>query len=392
MCLASGSAWAGDWPQFRGPGGQGHASDGAVPLTWSESEHIRWKTPIPGSGWSSPSVLGNRIWLTTATEGNRSLRVLALDRRTGAIQQDVEVLRPDPGKIHQKNSHASPTPVLEGDRVYVHYGAHGTAALDAKDGSVVWKKRLDYDHRHGPGNSPILYDDLLIVNCDGYDQQFIVAFDKNTGQQVWRKTRPGYQAYCTPLVIFANGREQLISPGAKRSIAYDPRTGEELWWVLYGEGFSNVPRPVFANGLVFICTGFFQPSLYAVRPDGEGDVTGTHIVWQTNRGVPLTPSPIVVGDELYMVTDQGVGSCLDTKTGKVHWRQRLGGNYSASPVLAGGRIYFPNEEGETNVIAPGTAYELLATNRLEEAILASMAVVDGAIYLRTSQHLYCIAG
>jgi outer membrane protein assembly factor BamB len=294
----------------------------------------------------------------------------------------------EPGSIHSKNSHASPTPILEGDRVYVHFGAHGTACLST-DGTIVWTAKLEYAHRHGPAGSPVLYQDLLLMSCDGTDQQFVVALDTNTGKERWRRSRDGRMAYSTPLVIDVNGEPQLMSTGGNRAIAYDPESGEEIWWVRY-DGYSLVPRPVVGNGLVFLCTGFDRPWLYAVRPDGQGDVTDTHVAWKLQRGAPLTPSPLLIGQELYIINDTGVASCLDSATGKAHWQERLGGGYSASPLYADGRIYFLDEEGLTTVVAPGTTFEKLATNKLEGRTLASLAVAAGAIFLRTESHLYRI--
>ncbi len=380
-----------DWPQFRGPTGQGRSDERGLPLTWSETKNVRWKTAIPGKGWSSPVIQGDRIWLTTATEEGKSLRAISVDRNTGAILHNVEVFRlKSLGKISPKNSYASPTPVLEGDRVYLHFGAHGTACI-AQSGEIVWKTRLEYDNgEHGSGGSPVIYDNLLIVSCDGLDVQFVVALDKLTGKVRWKKSREGYQAYTTPLVVPLPAGDQVISPGAFRAIAYDPLTGKEIWQVKYGEGFSNVPRPVYGDGLVFICTGFQQPSLLAVRTDGRGDVTKSHIVWSLNRGVPLTPSPLLVGDELYLITDNGIATCVDAKTGKEYWRTRIGGNHSASPIYADGRIYFLSEEGESVVIAPGKQFKHLATNQLDGQTLASMAVSSGSIFVRSQTHLYRI--
>jgi outer membrane protein assembly factor BamB len=389
LCLP---AAAQDWPQFRGPTGQGLSDERGLPLTWSESQHVVWKTAIPGRGWSSPTLQGDRIWLTTATEEGKSLRAIGVDRETGRIVRDVEVLRrKDPGAINAKNSHASPTPVLEGDRLYVHFGAHGTASL-SESGEVVWKTRLDYSHgQHGPGGSPVLYEDLLILSCDGEDVQFVVALDKRTGKVRWKRRRQGFQAYSTPLVVRLPGGDQVISPGAHRAVAYEPRTGKELWSVKYGDGFSNVPRPVYGHGLVFLCTGFQQPSLLAVRVDGRGDVTKSHVAWELKRGAPLTPSPLLVGDELYIVNDGGIAACLDARTGKEHWRARLGGNYSASPIHADGRIYFLSEEGAAVVIAAGTTFQPLATNQLDGPTLASMAVAGRSLLVRSQTHLYRLA-
>jgi len=382
-------ALAEDWPEFRGPTGQGISDERGLPLTWSESKNVKWKTAIPGKGWSSPAILGDRIWLTTATDDGKSLRAICVDRNSGAITQNIEVFRiKNLGPMSPKNSLASPTPVLDGDRVYLHFGAHGTACL-TQTGEIVWKTRLEYDNgQHGPGGSPVLYENLLIVSCDGLDIQYVVALDKLTGKTKWKKMRQGYQAYTTPLVVRTPAGDQVISPGALRAIAYEPRTGKEIWNVRYGDGFSNVPRPVYGNGLVYICTGFQEPSMLAVRIDGRGDVTKSHVAWTLKRGVPLTPSPLLLGDELYMMNDGGIASCVDAKTGTELWRARINGNFSASPIYADGRIYFLSEEGLTVVIAPGRKFQALATNQLDGETLASMAVSGGSIFIRSRTHLY----
>jgi outer membrane protein assembly factor BamB len=383
-----------DWPAFRGPGGQGHSAERGLPLDWSESKNVAWKTPVAGLGWSSPVVAGGRVWLTTATEQRGiSLRALAFDVASGREVINVEVFHIPSSRreINPKNSWASPTPVIEGDRVYVHFGADGTAAL-SNTGVILWKARFDYQSQHGAGGSPIVHGDLLILNCDGSDVAFVIALDKNTGKVKWKTHRgfPADQAYTTPLVIRVAERDQLISVGAFRTRAYDPLTGKEIWRVRYDEGFSNVPRPVFAHGLVYVATGFQQPSLLAVRPNGTGDVTKTHVAWELKRGAPLTPSPLAVGDELYIVNDGGIATCLDARTGNLIWQQRLGGTYSASPVFADGRIYFLAEQGVTTVIAPGKEFRRLAINTLDGGLLASMAVSGGSLFLRTDSHLYRI--
>ncbi len=378
-----------DWPEFRGPTGQGHSDERGLPLTWSETKNVRWKTAIPGRGWSSPAIQGDRVWLTTATEEGKSLRAISIDRDTGAILRNIEVFRlKSVGNLNSKNSQASPTPALDGDRVYLHFGAYGTACINVS-GEIVWKTRLDYDNgQHGPGGSPVIYDDLLIVSCDGLSVQYVVALDKMTGKVRWRKYRQGYQAYTTPLVVRLPAGDQVISPGAFRAVSYEPRTGKELWQVRYGDGFSNVPRPVYGGGLVYICTGFQEPSLLAVRLDGRGDVTKSHIVWSIKRGVPRTPSPLLVGEELYFINDNGVAACVDAKTGAEHWRVRIGGEHSASPIYADGRIYFLSEDGESVVIAPGKQFKELARNHLDGPALASMAVSAGSIFVRSQTHLY----
>jgi len=383
-----------DWPQFRGPDGEGHSTEKGLPLEWSESKNVLWKTPVAGRGWSSPVVAGGRVWLTTATErqDRGSLRVLAYDVQSGREVVNVEVFSvPSVFLKNAKNSLASPTPIVEGDRVYVHFGADGTAALST-DGRIVWKITLPYDSMHGNGGSPTLYRDLLIVSCDGADDAFVIALDKATGKTRWKtqRRRPFDQSYTTPLVIQVDGRDQVVSIGAYRAAAYDPLTGREIWRVSYGDGFSNVPRPVFGHGLVFIGTVFQEPSMLAVRPTGTGDVTKTHVAYTIERGAPFTPSPLIVGDEFYMVSDIGVASCLDVATGKINWQQRVPGNYSASPVFADNRIYFLSEEGVATVIAPGKQFQRLAVNTLDGTTFASIAVSQGTLFIRSESHLYRI--
>lgn len=391
-----------DWPQFRGPGGQGHSDATNLPVTWSEKENIKWKVPVAGLGWSSPAIQGDQIWITTAIDDGRKLHALALDRATGKTLSDVTVFEiAEPGPVHSKNSHASPTPLIEGDRVYVHYGAHGTACLKT-DGTVVWKtQELKHDHRHGPGGSPVIFEDLLILNCDGSDIQFVVALDKNTGEIRWKKKREHIgedrltgksnvpMAYTTPLLTEINGTIHLLSSGADSIVSYNPRNGEEYWWFRY-DGYSNVPRPVVGKGLVFISSGYDRPEFYAVKVNGTGDVTESHLGWNMKKAAPLNPSPLLVEDELYLVSDNGIATCLDAVSGTQHWQERIGGNFSASPTLADGKIYLLDEEGKTTVIAPGKKYEVLATNSLEGRTLATPAMVDQAIFLRTDKHLYRI--
>jgi outer membrane protein assembly factor BamB len=271
----------------------------------------------------------------------------------------------------------------------VHFGTSGTAALTTS-GTMIWKTALPYESQHGNGGSPALYRDLLIISCDGSDQAYVVALDTRTGKIRWKTPRryPADQAYSTPLVIRVGEHDQIVSVGAYRATAYEPESGKEIWRVSYADGFSNVPRPVYGHGLVYVATGFQEPSLLAVRPDGAGDVTKTHIAWSMRRGAPYTPSPLLVGDELYVVNDLGIVSCVDAKTGAVHWQQRIGGNHSASPIFADGRIYFLSEEGVSTVIAPGKEFRKLATSTLDGATLASMAVSHASIFIRTYTHLY----
>lgn len=390
-----------DWTQFRGPDGNGHAVATDVPLEWSSSNNVAWKQAVPGEGWSSPVVSNGTVYLTAAVydsgdSGDYSLRLLSFNVKTGEQRGDVEIFRQDgatAAKIHKKNSHASPTPVVEGDRIYVHFGHEGTACVNS-DLNVLWRTReLAYEPVHGNGGTPVIVDDLLIFSCDGREDPVVVGLDKTNGKVRWKSPRKAETArkfsFATPILINVEGERQLISPGSGEVSALDPMTGEELC-VNYGDGYSVIPKPVYANGLVYVCTGYNRPNLLAIRPDGRGDVTETHVVWETDDQVPHTPSLLIIGDELYMVSDKGIASCLDAHTGKPHWVERLGGNYSASPVYVDGRIYFQSEQGDTTVIAPGREYQKLATSHLDEQTLASYAVVDNALLIRSEKFLYRI--
>ena len=391
---------ADEWPEFRGPTGQGHATAQTLPLEWSTTKNVAWKQPVPGAGWSSPVVGRGRLFLTTGVgdkNGAPSLRVLCFEAASGRVLWNTEVFAPadnDPQPIHAKNTPASPTPILEGDRVYVHFGHHGTACLD-RDGKILWRNnRLGYESVHGNGSSPIVAGGRLVFTADGASDPATVALDKNTGEIAWRAPRTAQVnssfSFCTPLLVESEGRPQIISPGAGAVSALDPADGRELWRVRYGQGYSVVPRPVFGHGLLFVATGFNRADLLAIRVGGEGDVTDTHIAWRITKGAPLTPSTVLVGDELYAVNDAGIASCFDAKTGTVHWQERIEGNYSASPLAADGRIYFQNETGTGTVLAAERTFRKLATNKLEERTLASYAAADGALFIRTEKHLYRI--
>jgi outer membrane protein assembly factor BamB len=389
-----------NWPQFRGPTGDGHSDATGLPLRWSETENVKWKTAIHGRGWSSPVIWDDQIWMTTATQDGHEQYVVCVDRNSGKIVHDVHLFHNDTLQItNPLNSFASPTPVIEAGRVYVHFGVYGTACLDTQSGRVLWQRRDIYcDHFRGPGSSPILVDDLLIFHMDGIDVQFVIALDRKTGKTVWRTnrstdfgTRDGdfRKAYTTPIVIDFGGRRQMISVGAVEAMSYDPATGKELWKVRYN-GYSEAARPLFGFGLVFMNTGSGSEQVWAVRPDGVGDVTATHVAWKFHKNVSRRSSPILVDDLIYMVSDDGIATCVEAKTGKLVWQQRMGGQFSASPLAADGRIYLFSHEGPATVIAPGRKYQRLAVNRLDEGFMASPAVSGQAIFLRNKTDLYRI--
>lgn len=398
-----------NWPQFRGPDGQGHVPEGHnLPLEWSQTKNVTWRADIPGRGWSSPIVVDGKIYLTTAVapgddqdapiDVDRSLRALALDAATGEILWDTEVFGQDGSeeiRVHKKNSHASPTPIMAWDNLFVHYGHQGTACLKL-DGKIRWKSdAIRYTPVHGNGGSPIVVGDKLIFSCDGGADPFVAALNVRTGRIAWTTKRDSGSrksfSFCTPLLIKYEGREELILPGSSYIFAYNPSSGKELWRSGYGDGYSVVPRPVFGHGLIYASSGYDRPALYAVKPGGNGDVTESNIVWvYDSKGVPRNASFLLVGDELYTVDDKGIGTCFDAKTGAVHWQERVSSDTSASPIYSNGRIYTLDEAGTSQVLQAGKEFKILATNSLNERALASMAVHENALFIRTADHLYRI--
>ncbi len=401
VCVGWGLFAANEWPQFRGPAGDGQTTSRKLPLTFTESDNVVWQVNIPGQGWSSPVVSEEMIWMATATDEGKSLRAIAVDRKTGALRHNVELFQvaaPEP--IHALNSHASPTPVIEDGRVYFFFGMYGAAALDSRTGEVLWKNTdLPHDHgKNGPGSSPILWRDLLILNCDGTVHRYVTALNKKTGKTVWRTERSNgadlegkagdlKKAYHTPTVIRVNDREELISMGAFRLGGYDPATGKELWYVDI-PGFSNVTRPVYGHGLVYLATGFMKPEFWAIRPGGSGDVSATHVAWKMARQAPQKPSPVLIGNEVYMVADNGIVTCMDAREGTIHYSERLGGEFSASPLVMGDRIYFFDQAGKVTVLAAGKKFEVLGTSSLGDGFMASPAVAGDSLILRSKSKLY----
>jgi outer membrane protein assembly factor BamB len=399
-----------DWPQFRGPEGDGRAASTALPLTWGEDRNVAWKTAIHGRGWSSPVVLGNQVWLTTATPDGRGLFAVAVDRLTGKVLHDLKLFEVStPQYAHPFNSYASPTPVIEPGRVYVTFGSPGTAAIDTKTGRVAWQRRdLECNHFRGAGSSPILFRNLLIMHFDGSDTQYVVALDKRTGQTVWKTNRSiDFQdlgpdgrpqadgdfrkAFSTPHVTTFGGTPILISLGSKAAYAYDPLTGRELWRIEERTNHSASTRPVVGHGMIFYPSGFATGQLIALRPGGRGHVTEADIAWRLTRGVPQKPSLTLVGDLLFMVNDRGITSAVEARTGDVVWTSRVPGEYSASPVAAAGRVYLFSEDGRTTAIEAGREFRILGESRLGDGFMASPAVDGDAFVLRSRSHLYRIA-
>lgn len=372
-----------------------------MPVKWSAEENVAWKVELPGAGWSSPIVRDGRIYLTYFSGGdaNRDLELGAccLDEKSGKLLWNKVCFAhktSDLPKIHSKNSHASPTPMLDGDRLFVHFGHLGTACLSTT-GEIVWKnEELKYPPVHGSGASPILYREKLFFSCDGASEPFVVALDAKTGKVVWKTPRQQpakkYFAFATSSLIQVEGKDLLISPGADCVMAIDPASGKEIWRVRY-DGYSVIPKPSFANGLIYLSTCYDDPKVLALKPTGKGDLTESNIAWEVEKGAPNTPSMIVTGKRLFMVSDAGIITCLDAMQGKQIWQRRVGGSFSASPFLAEGRIYFTDEKGLTTVIEASDKYTEIAKNGIEDRTLASAAVVDGAIYLRGETYLYKIA-
>lgn len=388
------------WTEFRGPGGAGHSDAKGLPKEWSESKNVTWKTPLHGRGWSSPVVHGKQVWLTTGTPDGTALSVICVDRESGKILIDEKLFTPaKPNELWRKyNSYASPTPVIEDGHVYVHFGTYGTACLDTKTGKPVWTRTdLLVDHWRGAGSSPIVWKDLLILTFDGHDAQYVVALDRKTGKDAWKTPRSHdfgtddgdrKKGYSTPIVIDVNGQAQLISPASAATVALDPKDGKPIWWVKH-KGHSPAMRSLYANGLVIFGVGAGN-ELVAVKPDGKGDVTASHIVWKAGKGIGHKPSPLLVDDLIYTVADNGVASCFDAKTGASVWTQRVGGAFSASPLFADGAVWIFAEDGTATLFEPGREFKQLAKNKLDGGAesKSTPAIAGKALFIRTESSLY----
>ncbi len=414
---------ADNWPSFRGPHEDGTSDAKSPPTRWGEKQNVRWKTAIHGKGWSSPVIWGDQVWVTTADEVPRATKVpppksdaemasnaervtffaVCVDRKTGQVVHDVKLaVEKDPAFCIDFNSYASCTPAVEEGRVYAHFGSHGTWCLDTATGQVVWERRdLKCNHFRGPGSSAVLYKNLLVLIFDGYDVQYVAALDKTTGETVWKQDRnirystdngDYKKAYATARVIEVNGQPQLVCPSAENTIAYDPMTGKELWRLAHPKQrtMNAANRPVAGHGLIYLTTG--NPNQLVAVKQGLGGTLGKDAVaWETSREVPNRPSLLLLGDLLVMVSENGTVSCLEARTGKPVWTERLNGNFTASPVAAGGYVYAANETGRTTVFKAGREYEPVATNELDAGCMASPAILDDGLFLRTKTHLYRIS-
>ena len=402
--FAATSAWGEDWPQFRGPTGQGISQETGLPVHWSATENVAWKVEIPGEGWSSPIVFQDRVFVTSTLEEGVSCHLTCLDRKSGKTLWNREVVRQEPTRKETKNSHATPTPVTDGQRVYVAFSGGALAAV-AFDGSVEWTNLASkFYSKHGLGASPILVDDLLVMPFDGsspgedkevgwkkpWDQAFLVALDRQTGNVRWKATRGLSRiAHVTPNLLHENGRTQIVSGAGDVIQGFDPANGERIWTV-FSQGEGVTPSIVIGDGLIFTCSGFEKPTIRTVRTGGKGDVTKSHIAWEQTRGVPSLASLLYVKPYLYAITDKGVATCLKAATGDVVWEERIGGNHSASPVYGDGKIYFLSEQGETAIIAAGPEFKLLARNSIDEKCQASIAISHQQLFIRSDHNLFSI--
>jgi len=388
---------AADWPQFLGPKGDGHYAGPALPTAWGPDKNVAWKAPIAGKGWSSPVVSKGKVFVTTAVpaeNGDHSLRAICLDAATGKEAWNVEVFKQAAAgapKIHGKNSHASATPITDGETVYVHFGHSGTAALDFA-GKEMWTRTGIYAKPvHGNGGSPVVVGDKLVFSVDATDKQAVVALDRKTGKTAWETARksgaPRPFSFSTPQVYEQNGKKLVLSAGSDILMALDPADGAEVWRSKY-TGYSVIPRPLVGHGLAFISTGYDTPVVHAVKLNGSGDVTTANAAWSAKKVGPNTPSMLLVGDELYMVSDGGNFSCLDAKTGEVVYSERIKGAYSASMLYADGKIYLTSETGTGTVLAAGRKFDKLGEVEMKEKTYATFAAADGALYLRTETQLF----
>ena len=385
----------GEWNQFRGVTGQGYANT-EPPKTWNQnSSNLSWRTALEGTAWSSPILVRDQIVVTNARTLNDGksldLEVIFLSVLTGEITWRNSLFTyADLPRIHRKNSYASPTPFFDGEFIFVHYGNMGTACLNT-EGKTLWKKVFDYSPVHGSGCSPVVHDNLLIFSADGATDPCIYGIDKKDGNVLWKTTRTSNTkknfSFCTPLVVPRESGLQIISPASEFVFSYSLE-GKEIWKFNYPGGYSVVPRPVFVDGIIFVSSGYDRPTLYAIKTDGAGDVTGSKLIWKTSKSVPRNSSIIVINNLLFMAAENGVVSCLDPTTGETHWIERVGGSCSSSLLHASGFIYLTDETGKTFVFEAKRKYQLSSVNDLKERTLASPMAYNNSVYIRTEKAIY----
>jgi outer membrane protein assembly factor BamB len=408
FAFAATAAIAGDnWPQFRGPNGDGRSDAKGLPTELGEDKNVKWKAPTHGKAWSSPVIWGSQVWLTTATEDGKQLGVMCLDKETGKVVHDVKLFDVgEPQFCHKFNSYGSPTPVVEEGRIYVSFGSPGIACIDTKTAKKLWERR-DFvcNHFRGAGSSPITWNNLLILPFDGSDKQYIAALDKQTGKTVWEVPRSidfkdiqpdgkpeaegdWRKGFATPQIVEWQGKPVLLSSGAKAHYAYEPATGKELFRFEERGAHSAASRPVIGNGMWYITPGFGAKQVIGLKLGGNGLLEESAVAWREKKGAPNKPSVVLDGEYLYMVDDTGIASCLDAKTGAMKWRERIGGDYSASPVIAEGRIYFCSENGSVTVLATSPEFKKLGEGKFADGFMASPAISGKALYLRSKTALY----
>ncbi len=397
-----------NWTHFRGSELNGIAEVLHSPVSWSPDSNIAWKAKIHGQGWSSPVVFGDQIWMTTATEDGKEMFAVCVDLNSGTVVYDIMLFTPDSiYRKHEINSYATPTPCIEQDRVYVHFGRYGTACLSTVDASVIWKRNdIECVHVQGPGSSPIIYKDLLILHLEGTDRQLMTALNKFTGETVWEAERPsdvydklkpiGKKAYITPIIINVKGKDVMISNGSAMCAAYDPMTGTEIWRIVRGED-STIAMPFTENGIIYFHTGFITSDennryveLMAVNPDGGGEIEHTNVHWSIETPILQLSTPVIKDGLIYNVDTKNIMMCLDANTGETIWSKRLRGKYNSSPVIAAGHVYFSSTNGETTVVREGRELNIVSENKLEGEIWTTPAVVNNSLLIRTSEFLYCI--
>lgn len=396
-----------NWTHFRGTNLDGIAQVEKCPTTWSTESNIVWKSKIYGIGWSSPVAYGDQIWLTTATEDGKEMFAVCVDFNSGETLFDVKLFTPDSiFRKHNINSYATPTPCIEKDYVYTHFGKYGTACLSTNDGSVVWKRNdLNCLHIQGPGSSPVLYKNMLILHLEGTDRQLITALDKKTGKTIWETERPkdiydklepiGKKAYITPLIINVEGKDIMISNGSAACIAYDPVNGKEIWRIIRGVD-STIAMPFEENGTVYFHTGFEEENgnrfseLMSVNPDGVGDINATNVNWKIETPILQLSTPVIHDGLIYNIDTKNIMMCLDAKTGETIWSERLRGKFNSSPILAAGNVYFTSTNGKTTVVKEGRQLQIVAENSLDGEMWTTPAIVRNNILLRTSEYLYRI--